>query len=76
VLLPSDTYRKPMTSITAVLLPFVTYLLTLLRKRAVMDVIGFLHVSLGSSIVQLHDGLGSRRACSEAGFSSQNGNRA
>jgi hypothetical protein len=28
VLLPSDTYRKPITSITAVLLPFVTYLLT------------------------------------------------
>jgi hypothetical protein len=29
VLLPSDTLRKPITSITAVLLPFVTYLLTL-----------------------------------------------
>jgi hypothetical protein len=29
VLLPSDTYRKPITSITAVLLPFVTYLLTI-----------------------------------------------
>jgi hypothetical protein len=29
VLLPSDTYRKPITSITTVLLPFVTYLLTL-----------------------------------------------
>jgi hypothetical protein len=28
VLLPSDTDRKPITSITAVLLPFVTYLLT------------------------------------------------
>jgi hypothetical protein len=28
VLLPSDTHRKPITSITAVLLPFVTYLLT------------------------------------------------
>jgi hypothetical protein len=28
VLLPSDTQRKPITSITAVLLPFVTYLLT------------------------------------------------
>jgi hypothetical protein len=27
--LPSDTYRKPITSITGVLLPFVTYLLTL-----------------------------------------------
>jgi hypothetical protein len=35
----------------------------------------FLCVSLGSSIVQLHDSLGSRRACacSEAGFCSQNG---
>jgi hypothetical protein len=29
VLLPSDTHRKPITSIAAVLLPFVTYLLTL-----------------------------------------------
>jgi hypothetical protein len=29
VLLPSDTHRKPLTFITAVLLPFVTYLLTL-----------------------------------------------
>jgi hypothetical protein len=28
-----------------------------------MDVIGFLYVSLGSSTVQLHDSLGSRRAC-------------
>jgi hypothetical protein len=32
VLLPSDTYRKPITSITSFLLPFVTYLLTLLRS--------------------------------------------
>jgi hypothetical protein len=31
VLLPSDTHRKPITSITAVLLPLVTYLLTLPR---------------------------------------------
>jgi hypothetical protein len=31
VLLPSDTHRKPITSITAVLLPFVTHLLTLSR---------------------------------------------
>jgi hypothetical protein len=39
-----------------------------------MDVIGFLCVSLGSNTVQLHDSLGSRRACacSVAGFSSQN----
>jgi hypothetical protein len=43
-----------------------------------MDVIGFLCVSLGSSTVQLHYSLGSRCACvcSEAGFSSQNGNGA
>jgi hypothetical protein len=43
-----------------------------------MDVIEFLCVSLGSSTVQLHDSLGSRRACaySEAGFSTQNGDRA
>jgi hypothetical protein len=43
-------------------------------KIAVMDVIGFLCISVGSSTVQLHDSLGSRRvfACSEAGVSSQN----
>jgi hypothetical protein len=32
VLLPSDIQRKPFTSFTAVLLPFVTYLLTLPRN--------------------------------------------
>jgi hypothetical protein len=31
VLLPSDTHRKPIMSITAVLQPYVTYLLTLAR---------------------------------------------
>jgi hypothetical protein len=38
----------------------------------------FLCVSQGSSAVQLHDSLGSRRAYagSEAGFSSQNGDSA
>jgi hypothetical protein len=43
-----------------------------------MDVIGFLSVSLGSSTVQFHYTIGNRRtcACSEAGFSSQNGDRA
>jgi hypothetical protein len=48
------------------------------RKTAVMDVIGFLYVSLGSNTVQLHDSLGSRRACAclKAGISSQNGDRA
>jgi hypothetical protein len=47
-------------------------------KSAVMDVIGFLYVSLGSSTIQLHDSLGSRRACtcSDFGFSSQSGDRA
>jgi hypothetical protein len=29
MLLPSDTHRKPITSITTVLLPFVSYLLIL-----------------------------------------------
>jgi hypothetical protein len=43
-----------------------------------MGIIGFLCVSLGSSAVQVYDGLGSRRscACSEASFSSQNGDLA
>jgi hypothetical protein len=47
-------------------------------KTALMDVIGFLCVSLGSSTFQLHDSLGSRCACAcaDAGFSSQNGDRA
>jgi hypothetical protein len=44
-------------------------------RQVKSDVIGFLCVSQGSSTNQLHDNLGSRRACacSEAGFSSQNG---
>jgi hypothetical protein len=43
-----------------------------------MDLIGFLCVSLRSSVVQLHDSLASRRAwaCLEAGFSSKHGDRA
>jgi hypothetical protein len=47
-------------------------------KRAVIAIIGFLCVSLGSSTVQLHDSLGRRRACecSEARFNSQIGDRA
>jgi hypothetical protein len=46
---------------------------TIGSKTAVMDVIGFIYVPLGSSTVQLHDSLGSRYACScsEAGFSSR-----
>jgi hypothetical protein len=36
VLLPSDVHREPITSITAVLLPFVTYLLTLPRTSHFM----------------------------------------
>jgi hypothetical protein len=45
---------------------------------ALMDVIGFLCVSLDSSTVQLHDTSGSRYACScsKAGFNSQNDDRA
>jgi hypothetical protein len=48
------------------------------RKTALMEVIGFLCVSLGSSTIQLHNSLGSRGAyeCSEPDFSSQNGDRA
>jgi hypothetical protein len=47
-------------------------------QMEVMDLIGFLCVSLGSSTVKFHGSLGSRRACpcSEAGFSSQNGDHA
>jgi hypothetical protein len=47
-------------------------------KTAVTDVIDFLCVSLSSNTFQLHVSLGSRRAyaCSEAGFSSQNGDSA
>jgi hypothetical protein len=43
-------------------------------KTAVIDAVGFLSVSLGSSTVQLHDSMRSRRACacSEIAFSSQN----
>jgi hypothetical protein len=42
-----------------------------------MEVLGFLYVSLGSSTIQLHDSLGTIRACacSEAGSSSQIGDR-
>jgi hypothetical protein len=40
-----------------------------------MDVIGFLCISLGRRTAQLHDNLGSRRACSQTDFSSQNGDR-
>jgi hypothetical protein len=35
VLLPSDTHREPITSITIVLLPFVTYLLTPLILKTI-----------------------------------------
>jgi hypothetical protein len=43
-------------------------------KQLKWTLIDFLCESLGSSTVQFHDSLGSRRACacSEAGFSSQN----
>jgi hypothetical protein len=39
VLLPTDTHRKPITSITAVLLPFVACLLTLPRSLATGKVV-------------------------------------
>jgi hypothetical protein len=47
------------------------------NNTAVMDVTSFLFVSLGSSTVQLHNSLCSRRACkfSEASFNSQNADR-
>jgi hypothetical protein len=47
-------------------------------KAALMDLIIFLLISLGSSTVQLYDNLGSRHACacSEDVFNSQNGDRA
>jgi hypothetical protein len=32
-------------------------------KTAVMDILGFLRVSIGSSTVQLHDSLGCRHVC-------------
>jgi hypothetical protein len=45
------------------------------KRLAVMDVMGFIYVSLGSSTAQLHGSLGTRRvfAYSVAGFSSQIG---
>jgi hypothetical protein len=51
---------------------------TNLSNTAVMNVLGFPCASLGSSTVQLHGSLDSRRACtcSEVGFSSKNENRA
>jgi hypothetical protein len=47
-------------------------------KIPLMDVIGFLCISPGSSTVHLHDSPGSKRAslCSDGGFGSQNGDRA
>jgi hypothetical protein len=44
-------------------------------RVALMDVIGFLCASLGSSTVQLHDSSRCACACLEANFSSQNGDR-
>jgi hypothetical protein len=45
VLLPSDIRRKPITSITAVLLPFVAYLLTLPRTQVINSVLMRLYLS-------------------------------
>jgi hypothetical protein len=49
-----------------------------MEKTAVMEVIGSVFVSLGSSTVQLYDSLGSRCTliCSDASFGSQNGDSA
>jgi hypothetical protein len=68
----------PCTPLTYLLRGRVSKQVTNGSKSAVMDAIHFLCVSPCSSTVQLHDSLGSRRAyaCSEAGFSSQNGDRA
>jgi hypothetical protein len=46
-------------------------------KTALIDIIGLLCISLCST-VQLHDGIGSRHACScsKAGFNTQNGDLA
>jgi hypothetical protein len=44
-------------------------------KTALTDILSYLLVSVGSSTFQLHDSLGSRRACLEAGFSSSIGDR-
>jgi hypothetical protein len=51
---------------------------TNVSKTAVMDLVGFLYVSVSSNTVQLHDSLGNRRACTclETGFNSQYGDRA
>jgi hypothetical protein len=50
MLLPRDTYRKRITFITAVLLPFVTYLLTTMRNSEVrcskFDVVGIVLVAI------------------------------
>jgi hypothetical protein len=54
----------------------VSKLVTDESKTGVMNAIGFLYVSLSSSTAQLHESLGRRWACSEAGFCSQNGDRA
>jgi hypothetical protein len=65
-------------NVSFVILGRVSKYVTNKFKTSVMDVIGFLYVSLGSTRVQLHDSLGSRRAwtCSEALFNNQNDDRA
>jgi hypothetical protein len=71
-------HYSPITKSFDVIRGIVSKQVTNGSKTAVMDVICFLCVSLGSSTVHLHDIIGSRRACacSEAGFSSENGYRA
>jgi hypothetical protein len=81
VLLPTDTHRKHITSITAVLLPFVTYLLTLPRSRFLREVSTHLpgyeehnmnHHLCGSLKRGLACSLMYRRNCSRSGLRSSN----
>jgi hypothetical protein len=49
VLLPTDTDIKPVTSITALLFPFVTYLLTLPRRYLIVRVT-WIHISIYNNV--------------------------
>jgi hypothetical protein len=51
MLLPCDTHRRPITSITVVLLPFVTYLLTPSYIMSLGPIDGLLHKSFRSVCV-------------------------
>jgi hypothetical protein len=49
VLLPSNTHRKPITSITAVLLPFVAYWLSISLHCAVINILRIIRLKRISS---------------------------